>query len=230
MAVIAIEEHFTSPELRKVIAPRAGPIQKMLDDDEHSVHQGHGRGRHRHRGDVGEQSRRRATSSRKPRSKMAKASNDFLARDDQGQSDALQGLRRAAVARPQGRRRRARTRRHQARPARRDDHGHQPGASSSTIKKFWPVFERAAKLDVPVYIHPSPIKPALVEAFFHGPRRGAARLAARLRPGDADPHVPPHHLGAVRPVSDPRRSSSAISARPRRTRCGAPTTTSPTPD
>ena len=37
-------------------------------------------------------------------------------------------------------------------------------------KKFWPVFERAAKLDVPVYIHPSPVKPALVEAFFkdHG--------------------------------------------------------------
>jgi 2,3-dihydroxybenzoate decarboxylase len=30
------------------------------------------------------------------------------------------------------------------------------------------VFERAAKLDVPVYIHPSPIKPAIVEAFFHG--------------------------------------------------------------
>ena len=25
---------------------------------------------------------------------------------------------------------------------------------------------RAAKLDVPVYIHPSPVKPALVEAFF----------------------------------------------------------------
>src|ERR1700742_4555200 len=31
MAVIAIEEHFTSPELRKLIAPREGPIQTMLD-------------------------------------------------------------------------------------------------------------------------------------------------------------------------------------------------------
>ena len=31
MAVIAIEEHFTSPELRKLIAPREGPIQAMLD-------------------------------------------------------------------------------------------------------------------------------------------------------------------------------------------------------
>ena len=28
------------------------------------------------------------------------------------------------------------------------------------------MFERASKLDVPVYIHPSPVKPALVEAFF----------------------------------------------------------------
>jgi hypothetical protein len=27
MAVIAIEEHFTSPPLRKLIAPREGPIQ-----------------------------------------------------------------------------------------------------------------------------------------------------------------------------------------------------------
>jgi predicted TIM-barrel fold metal-dependent hydrolase len=32
MAVIAIEEHFTSPELRKLIAPREGPIQSMLDN------------------------------------------------------------------------------------------------------------------------------------------------------------------------------------------------------
>ena len=37
-------------------------------------------------------------------------------------------------------------------------------------KKFWLVFERASKLDVPVYIHPSPVKPAIAEAFFkdHG--------------------------------------------------------------
>ena len=30
--IIAIEEHFTSPQLRKLIAPREGPIQKMLDE------------------------------------------------------------------------------------------------------------------------------------------------------------------------------------------------------
>jgi len=32
MAIIAIEEHFTSPALRNKIAPRAGVIQAMLDD------------------------------------------------------------------------------------------------------------------------------------------------------------------------------------------------------
>ena len=50
MAVIAIEEHFTSPQLRKLIAPREGPIQTMLDNMSTRLHQGHGRGRHRHRG------------------------------------------------------------------------------------------------------------------------------------------------------------------------------------
>ena len=33
-------------------------------------------------------------------------------------------------------------------------------------KQFRPIFERAARLDVPVYIHPSPIKPAVHDAYF----------------------------------------------------------------
>ena len=32
MAIIAIEEHFTSPALQKLNAPRAGAIQNMLND------------------------------------------------------------------------------------------------------------------------------------------------------------------------------------------------------
>src|SRR6185312_2364697 len=35
-------------------------------------------------------------------------------------------------------------------------------------KEFRPIFERAAKLDVPVYIHPSPIMPAVRDAYFKG--------------------------------------------------------------
>ena len=44
-------------------------------------------------------------------------------------------------------------------------------------KKFWPIFERASKLDVPVYIHPSPIKPAMRRGVFPG--RSAPRCKAR---------------------------------------------------
>jgi predicted TIM-barrel fold metal-dependent hydrolase len=37
-------------------------------------------------------------------------------------------------------------------------------------KKFWPIFERAAKLDVPVYLHPAIPNQAVVDAYFDGYR------------------------------------------------------------
>jgi 2,3-dihydroxybenzoate decarboxylase len=33
-------------------------------------------------------------------------------------------------------------------------------------KKFWPIFERAEKLDVPIYLHPSVPHPAVTEAYY----------------------------------------------------------------
>jgi 2,3-dihydroxybenzoate decarboxylase len=33
-------------------------------------------------------------------------------------------------------------------------------------KRFWPIYERAAKLDVPIYIHPALPHPAVVEAYY----------------------------------------------------------------
>ena len=33
-------------------------------------------------------------------------------------------------------------------------------------KMFWPIFERAAALDVPIYVHPGPPHPAVVEAYY----------------------------------------------------------------
>ena len=33
-------------------------------------------------------------------------------------------------------------------------------------KRFWPVFERAQALDVPLYVHPCAVHPAVVEAYF----------------------------------------------------------------
>src|SRR5205085_3043535 len=35
-------------------------------------------------------------------------------------------------------------------------------------ERFWPIYERAAKLDVPIYIHPAVPHPAVVEAYYKG--------------------------------------------------------------
>jgi predicted TIM-barrel fold metal-dependent hydrolase len=34
------------------------------------------------------------------------------------------------------------------------------------LKKFWPIYERAQTLDVPIYIHPGPPHPAMVQAYY----------------------------------------------------------------
>jgi 2,3-dihydroxybenzoate decarboxylase len=33
-------------------------------------------------------------------------------------------------------------------------------------KRFWPIFERAQALDVPIYVHPGPPHPAVIEAYY----------------------------------------------------------------
>src|SRR5207245_2845232 len=33
-------------------------------------------------------------------------------------------------------------------------------------RKFWPIFERAQHLDVPIYIHPGPPNPSVVQAYY----------------------------------------------------------------
>src|SRR5216117_1247451 len=35
-------------------------------------------------------------------------------------------------------------------------------------ERFWPIYERAAKLDVPIYIHPAVPQAAVVEAYYKG--------------------------------------------------------------
>ena len=46
-------------------------------------------------------------------------------------------------------------------------HGHQQGEFLDD-RKFWPVWERAAALDVPIYLHPALPHPKAVEAYFTG--------------------------------------------------------------
>src|SRR6478736_3599764 len=168
MAIIAIEEHFTSPALRKVIPPRAGPIQKKLDEmsilflkdmDEAGI-------------DIAVMSENNpAAGNLDPEASVAtaKASNDFLHEKTQANPNRFKGFAALPLPDPKA-------------AADELERGVTKlgllgamimGTSKGQFiddKKFWPVFERAAKLDVPVYIHPSPVKPALAEAFFkdHG--------------------------------------------------------------
>ena len=44
-------------------------------------------------------------------------------------------------------------------------HG-QPNGVWFDDKRFWPIFARAEKLDVPIYLHPSMPKPAVVDAYY----------------------------------------------------------------
>ena len=46
-------------------------------------------------------------------------------------------------------------------------HGHTRGEFLDD-KKFWPIFERAEKLDVPIYLHPTYPPPGVIKAYFDG--------------------------------------------------------------
>ena len=41
-------------------------------------------------------------------------------------------------------------------------------ACFTTIERFWPIYERAAALDVPIYIHPALPQQAVIEAYYKG--------------------------------------------------------------
>jgi len=45
-------------------------------------------------------------------------------------------------------------------------HGRSRGEEFHDLKKFWPIYERAQYLDVPIYIHPGPPHPAMAQAYY----------------------------------------------------------------
>ena len=56
-----------------------------------------------------------------------------------------------------------------------------------TTERFWPIYERAQALDVPIYIHPTLPHPAVIEAYYKDyaqqhPGLLRAALASRSRP------------------------------------------------
>jgi predicted TIM-barrel fold metal-dependent hydrolase len=45
-------------------------------------------------------------------------------------------------------------------------HGRSQGEEFHDLKKYWPIFERAEALDVPIYMHPGPPHPAMIQAYY----------------------------------------------------------------
>jgi 2,3-dihydroxybenzoate decarboxylase len=45
-------------------------------------------------------------------------------------------------------------------------HGRSRGEEFHDLPKYWPIFERAQYLDVPIYIHPGPPHPAVAQAYY----------------------------------------------------------------
>ena len=172
--IIAIEEHFTSPALRDTIAPRPGPIQTMLDDmagrrikdmDEAGI-------------DIAVLSENNpAAHNLEPERSvaLAKASNDFLDQQIKANPTRFKGFAALPLPDPKG----AADELERCVTKLGMLGAMIMGTTQGNFiddKKYWPVFERATKLDVPVYIHPSPVKPAIAEAFFKdhaGPLSGA---------------------------------------------------------
>ena len=122
--VIAVEEHYWDAELSKTYvgleSGRPGPADGPAVRPRRAAPQGDGRGRHRHAGDLARRAFGAEASGRwrgGARSRRQRPAGGGLRR----QSQALPGLRGAALERSEGRRRRARAHRDQARLQGRDD-------------------------------------------------------------------------------------------------------------
>ena len=165
MAVIAIEEHFTSPQLRKLIAPREGPIQAMLDNASTRLIKDMDDGGI----DIAVLSENNpAAHNLDPETSvaMAKASNDFLAEMIKANPTRFKGFTALPLPDPK---------------AAADEleravtklgfkgamlHGLTKEGQFLDHKRFWPIYERAQALDVPIYMHPAVPHKAVVDAYY----------------------------------------------------------------
>jgi 2,3-dihydroxybenzoate decarboxylase len=164
--VIAIEEHFTSPTLRDLLAPRDGPTQQRLNDlvgvrikemDEAGI-------------DLAVLSENApATNNLAPdvAVKAARASNDFLRETIRAHPHRFAGFATLPLPDPI-----ASADELERCVTRLGFHGAMVMGTSHGLflddPRFRPVFERAQALDVPIYIHPAPMQPAVLETYFTG--------------------------------------------------------------
>jgi predicted TIM-barrel fold metal-dependent hydrolase len=162
--VITIEEHFTSPKLRDLRGDKDTPLQRKLDD------LGSLRIREMDEAGIDLQiisENNPATQNLDPESALtlARASNDLLHEAVRRHPDRFAGF--ATLPTPDPRAAADELERAVTRL----------GFKGAMImglthgrfmddRQFRPIFERAAALDVPVYIHPTPPHPAVMSAYF----------------------------------------------------------------
>jgi predicted TIM-barrel fold metal-dependent hydrolase len=161
--VITIEEHFWTPELNGTGQRQAGAAQRLSDMGELRIREMDEAGI-----DLQVMSETApATQNLDPESavRLARRSNDFLHEAVRAHPDRFAGF--ATLPTPD--------------PAAAADELERAvtrlGFKGAMImglthgrfldeKDFWPIFERAAALDVPIYIHPGPPHRAVVEAYY----------------------------------------------------------------
>src|SRR4029077_18058729 len=162
--VIALEEHFTSPELRALRGEKDTPVQRKLDDL--------GELRIREMDEAGidlqvisENNPATQNLDAETAIKLARASNDVLFEAVRQHPGRFAGFATLPTPDPK------------AAADELERAVNKLGFMGAMImglthgrfmddKRFRPIFERAVDLDVPLYIHPTPPHPAVQEAYF----------------------------------------------------------------
>ena len=206
--VIALEEHYLDPEVKRHIdRPRRAPARRASPRGStmsaQLPHRGDGRGRHRHAGAVARRAVGAEGRRRDRRCALARGANDRLHETVRAHPDRFAAFAALPTADPK---------------AAADEleravtklgfkgamvHGLTNGLFLDD-KRFWPIFERAQALDVPLYMHPSIPHPAVIEAYYKDyveqiPDHAARRLGLYGR--DRDAGHPPRAERRVRRLS-----------------------------
>jgi 2,3-dihydroxybenzoate decarboxylase len=162
--IIALEEHFTSPQLRALRGEKDSPLQRKLDDL--------GALRIRDMDEAGidlqvisENNPATQQLDAESAVKLARASNDILFEAVRAHPDRFAGFATLPTPDPKA----AADELERAVTKLNFKGAMIMGLTRGRFmddKQFRPIFERAAALDVPLYIHPTPPHPAVNEAYF----------------------------------------------------------------
>ena len=162
--VIALEEHFTSPKLRALRGEKDSPVQRKLDDlGELRIREMDAAGIDLQV--ISENNPATQNLDAETAVKLARESNDVLFEAVRAHPDRFAGFATLPTPDPK------------AAADELERAVTKLGFKGAMImglthgrfmddRQFRPIFERAVALDVPVYIHPTPPHPAVVDAYF----------------------------------------------------------------